>query len=94
MRKLTPAVIKPLDKRIVLLHCKGPWAGVYQILGTESDHLRELEVDMMPAFAEGINMGDGRIADASLQKVTPRMMVYKECTPPGGDSYEFNPSQV
>lgn len=90
MPNITKAVIQPLEKRIVLLHCKGPWAGVAQILGTDTQHLKELEVEQMPEFAEGIEMGDGRIADASLLKVTPRMMLYKETA--GGN--DFHPGQV
>lgn len=94
MPKLKKAVLQPLDKRIVLLHCIGPWSGVHQILGLESEHLKELGVDQMPGFAEGILMGDGRVADASLLKVTPRMMVYKEPTPAGGGKFnDFHPDQ-
>jgi hypothetical protein len=96
MQELPATVLTFLDKRIVLLHCEGPWKDVYQIMGLESDHLKELEVDQMPGFAEGICMGDGRIADASLLKVTPRMIVYRETTPPtdGGKFNDFHPEQV
>lgn len=96
MAMITPkAVLTSLDKRIVLLHCVGPWAGIHQITGAESDYLKELGVDSMPAFAEGICTGDDRVTDASLVKVTPRMMLYKETmTSNGGKFNEFHPEQV
>jgi hypothetical protein len=95
MPKLPPkAVLRPLDKRIVLLHCKGPWKDIYQIVGAQSDTLAALDLAELPAFIEQCEMGDGRVTSASMVKVTPRWVLYRENTPPEGKFNEFNPAQV
>lgn len=94
MRKLKKAVLKPLDKRIVLLHCKGPWAGMFQILGAQSDTLAELDVAQLPAFIPECEMGDGRVESVSMVKMTNRWVLYRENTPPEGKFNEFHPEQV
>lgn len=93
MPKKPQAVLQPLDKRIVLLHLKGPWKDIYQIVGAQSDTLAELDLAELPAFLAECEMGDGRVTSASMVKVTPRMVVYRENTPPGKGN-EFNPAQV
>jgi len=89
-------MLEPLDKRIVLIHCRGPWAGIYQILGTQSQTLAEMELAELPAFIEEVEMTPGRMASVSMIKVTPRIVFYRENTPPnkGGKLNEFHPSQV
>lgn len=76
------AVITPLDKRIVLLHCKGSWKGIPQILGTQSDTLASEKLEELPAFVEEVEMGDGRTASVSMIRVTPRVIYYRENTLP------------
>lgn len=94
MRKPPTTVLKPLDKRIVLLHCKGPWAGVHQILGAQSNTLAEMNITELPAFIPECEMGDGRIASVSMVKMTNRYAMYRENTPPVGKFNEFHPEQV
>ena len=85
--------LQPLDKRVLLLHCKGTWKGIHQILGRQSETLAEMELAEMPAFIEQVEMGDGHIASVSMVKVTPRSILYRENTPPGDKFNEFNPAQ-
>lgn len=88
------AVLKPLDKRIVLLHCKGPWSGIHQIIGAQSDTLAALNAAELPAFVEECEMGDGRVASVSLIRMTNRFALYRENTPSGGKADEFHAQQV
>lgn len=95
MKKPLKTVLKPLDKRIIVLHCKGPWAGIHQIVGAQSDTLADMDVAELPAFVEKCQMGDGRIASVSMVKMTNRYALYRENTPPAGGKFnEFNPQQV
>jgi hypothetical protein len=88
-------MLTPLDKRIVLIHCKGPWKGILQILGTQSDTLAAEKLEELPAFIEEVEMGDGRKASVSMIRVTPRIIYYRENTPPiGGKLNEFHPAQT
>lgn len=89
------AMLAPLDKRIVLLHCEGSWKGIPQILGTQSDTLASEKLEELPAFVEEVEMGDGRTASVSMVRVTPRVIYYRENVPPkGGKLNEFHPAQT
>jgi hypothetical protein len=95
MKKPPKVVLKPLDKRMVLLHLKGAWAGIHQILGTQSETLASANIAELPAFIPECEMGDGRIVSVSMVKMTNRYALYRENTPPAGGKFnEFNPTQV
>lgn len=66
--------IKP-NQRIVLLHTKGPFAGLHQIMG----HSDEFEGRTPDAVTEPFDIMPGaRRGMAGLVRSTPRFLLYKE----------------
>lgn len=81
-----------MSKRVVLLWCRGPLAGIHQIQGTEDQALRNLKVEALPTFVPEVDAEGG---SASLISVKPRFFLYRQNTPKEtGRLNEFHPSQV
>jgi hypothetical protein len=77
-----------MDKRIVLENTNGVMAGVFQIMGLESDAPKPL-----PEFVPEVEMRD-HIGPASLIGVKRSHVLYREIfTPEMQNGKEFNRSQ-
>lgn len=82
----------PPTKRVVLLHCRGALAGLFQIQGC-TDQLPNFETTL-PPFVDNLNFGNHQ-GSASLVTVKPRFVLYRENTPKEGGRFdEFHPAQV
>jgi hypothetical protein len=69
-----PETVTPI-RRIVLLHSRGPYAGLHQIMGTTADFGGK----QPPAVTDAFTITPGtRVGQASLMKSTPRYLLFKE----------------
>lgn len=64
-----------MTKRVVFEPTQGPRKGLPHILGTLEDETQP------PEFLNGFHEGGRRIEFASLIKVTPRFVLYREVSP-------------
>jgi len=79
-------------KRVVFLHTQGSHAGLHQIIGTVED-------TAYPPCLEGpFQVGSRQVAFASLIRITPHTVLYREVMKPTGRFGEpaptFHPSQI
>jgi hypothetical protein len=61
-----------VSRRIVLLHASGPYAGLYQIMGTDDG------LPSLPSVVESVTYLDGHIGSAVLAAIEPRYALYRE----------------
>lgn len=80
-----------MTKRIVIEHTAGRLKGMMQILGTDDQLKKGMEVAELPTFLTPLDFGDHQGA-ASLITVTPRYAFYRETWGPL-DLKSFNPEQ-
>ena len=79
-----------MTKRVVLQYTTGPYQSMFQIVGTE-DQLPHPEVGSLPSFVGDLSFSDGRKGGASLVKVKPRYILYRELIMPSDRT--FHPEQ-
>jgi hypothetical protein len=87
----TPEITLPVfasNQRVLLEHTTGPHAGLVQIIG----HSAEFEGKAPPAFTPVLITPAKRETTASLIRVTPRAVYYRETRP--SNLLRFNEEQV
>lgn len=81
-----------MSKRVVLLWCRGPKAGLHEITGTEDQILDAIKEETLPTFTP---LEDALGSSASLIAVKPRFFLYRQNTPKEAGRFDdFHPSQV
>lgn len=83
------------DKRIVLRHTQGPYAGLHEICGTLSQLGDNVAVKDLPGVLGPITVQPQRAVQASLLRVRTRWILYGEMWKvTKGVFNDFNPAQV
>lgn len=84
----------PMDKRIVIHHTQGAYAGLWQIVGAESQLDSKTGPDL-PTFVESVQFLDHE-GGASLAAVKPHYVLYRETMPEPatGRLGDFHPRQA
>lgn len=83
------------DKRIVLRHTQGPYAGLHEICGTLSQLGDSVTPADLPGVLGPITVQPNRQTSASLLQVHPRWILYGEFWAiTRGRLNDFNPAQV